>query len=187
MQMSTKCKIEIESLEILNKCSNIPFPVIGNLKPEAETEIELRKRLTFRYFDLRKTESQRILDLRANVVKKIRRSLEDELGFIEVETPTLAAHTPGGAAEFIVPTQMHGQVYSLPQSPQIYKQLLMIGQLDRYYQIARCYRDESIRGDRQPEFTQVDLELSFVSQDQVISLLEKIIIDSWSETLVCFL
>uniref|UniRef100_A0A914R0N3 Aminoacyl-transfer RNA synthetases class-II family profile domain-containing protein n=1 Tax=Panagrolaimus davidi TaxID=227884 RepID=A0A914R0N3_9BILA len=176
-------EVEIESLEVLNKCSTIPFPVIGNLKPDAETDVELRKRLIYRYFDLRKTEAQRLLHLRANVIKKIRRSLEDSLGFIEVETPTLAAHTPGGAAEFIVPTQMHGQVYCLPQSPQIYKQLLMIGQVDRYYQIARCYRDEAIRGDRQPEFTQVDIELSFVTQDQVLSLLEKMIIDSWPETL----
>uniref|UniRef100_A0A7E4VTV4 AA_TRNA_LIGASE_II domain-containing protein n=1 Tax=Panagrellus redivivus TaxID=6233 RepID=A0A7E4VTV4_PANRE len=176
-------EVEISSLTRLNKSASQPFPLfIDKLKPASakeESEVQLRKRLTYRYIDMRKTDLQRTLHLRANVIKSMRRCLEDQLGFLEVETPTLASHTPGGAAEFVVPTQIQGSSYALPQSPQLYKQLLMIGQIDRYYQIARCYRDEVVRGDRQPEFTQVDVELSFTTQEQVMGLIEKILVDSW--------
>ncbi|KHJ91183.1 tRNA ligase class II [Oesophagostomum dentatum] len=123
--------------------------------------------------------------MRSNVVHKMRRFLIEEAGFVDVETPTLFRRTPGGAAEFIVPAPPpnRGQCYSLPQSPQQFKQLLMVGGIDRYFQIARCYRDEGSKGDRQPEFTQVDVEMSFTSLDGVIALIEDMLISAWPEEL----
>uniref|UniRef100_A0A1I7XIF2 AA_TRNA_LIGASE_II domain-containing protein n=1 Tax=Heterorhabditis bacteriophora TaxID=37862 RepID=A0A1I7XIF2_HETBA len=127
----------------------------------------------------------RALRLRSEIVHKIRRFLIEDHGFIDVETPTLFRRTPGGAAEFLVPAAPpnQGKCYSLPQSPQQFKQLLMIGAIDRYFQIARCYRDEGSKGDRQPEFTQVDLELSFTNQDAVMQLVEDMIISAWPDSL----
>lgn len=131
-------------------------------------------RLKFRYLDLRKSEMQRALRFRSQVNKLLRDKLHD-LKFVECETPTLFNRTPGGANEFIVPTQIPNRFYSLTQSPQQLKQLLMIGGLDRYFQITRCYRDETGRPDRQPEFTQVDLELSFTNQELVMSLMDELV------------
>nr|CDJ93392.1 Aminoacyl-tRNA synthetase domain containing protein [Haemonchus contortus] len=145
-----------------------------------------KTRLHCRHIDLRTDRMQRALRIRSDVVHKMRRFLIEYAKFVDVETPTLFRRTPGGSAEFLVPAPPpnRGLCYSLPQSPQQFKQLLMVGGIDRYFQIARCYRDEGSKGDRQPEFTQVDLELSFTTQDGVMSLVEELLIAAWPEELV---
>ncbi len=161
-------------LLLLNTAQPAPFQVEDDTTASEET------RLRFRYVDLRRPRLQRNLALRHRVVFEMRRTL-DELGFYEVETPVLARPTPEGARDYLVPSRVHhGQFYALPQSPQLFKQLLMISGLDRYFQIARCYRDEDLRADRQPEFTQLDLEMSFPTQDLIFETIERVLERVWT-------
>ncbi|XP_064399986.1 aspartate--tRNA ligase, mitochondrial-like [Halichondria panicea] len=161
-------EVEVESLEVLNEISP-KLPFLPSTKGLVVTE-ELR--LRERQLELRTPHTQRNLRLRSEVAMAMREYLAHEHGFVEVETPTLFKRTSEGSREFIVPTRKPGKFYSLAQSPQQFKQLLMVGGIDRYFQFARCYRDEDMRSDRQPEFTQVDLEMSFVDMEGVIGMIE---------------
>ncbi|XP_065355526.1 aspartate--tRNA ligase, mitochondrial [Calliphora vicina] len=167
-------EIEADSVEILNAAKkNLPFEV-RKFNRAGE-----RLRLTHRYIDLRFSDMQHNLRLRSQVIMRMREYLINYLGFVEVETPTLFRRTPGGAQEFVVPTRKAGHFYSLVQSPQQFKQMLMAGAIDRYFQVARCYRDEATRPDRQPEFTQLDIELSFTNRDDIMQLIEETLRYSW--------
>ncbi|MDX2255146.1 MAG: aspartate--tRNA ligase [Pseudanabaenaceae cyanobacterium bins.39] len=164
-------EIYAESIELLNAV-NKPLPFLVSEADSVKEEL----RFKYRYLDMRGDRLARNLQLRFEVVKSIRRFLEDEYGFMEVETPILCRSTPEGARDYLVPSRVNaGQWYALPQSPQLFKQLLMVGGCDRYYQIARCFRDEDLRADRQPEFTQLDMEMSFMSQEEIINLNENLI------------
>lgn len=161
-------EIQVQELSVLNKCDILPFPI------QDEAEAQETTRLKYRYLDLRRpTLKQNILS-RSKFVREMRRALDD-LNFLDIETPFLYKSTPEGAREFLVPSRIHeGQFYALPQSPQLFKQVLMIAGFDRYYQIVKCFRDEDLRADRQPEFTQVDIEMSFVNESVVTSTLEAV-------------
>ncbi len=165
-------EIEVLSVVVLNESETPPFDVQSDGK-----EINEEIRLTYRYLDLRRERMQHNMRNRHRALESIRASYAQE-GFVEIETPHMTKSTPEGSRDFIVPSRLEtGKFYALPQSPQQYKQLLMTAGFERYFQIARCFRDEDTRGDRQPEFTQVDMEMSFVSQEEVMALNEKIIID----------
>lgn len=166
-------EIYVDNIELLNAVrSQLPFQV-----STADTEpVREDLRLKYRYLDLRRERMAGNLQLRHQVVKAIRRYLEDEENFIEIETPILTRSTPEGARDFLLPSRVHaGDWFALPQSPQLFKQILMVSGTDRYYQIARCFRDEDLRADRQPEFTQLDMEMSFMSVEEIIALNEKLI------------
>jgi aspartyl-tRNA synthetase len=168
-------EISTTNLEILSEAAPLPLPVDDNV--EASDDI----RLKYRYLDLRRSGPARALRLRSKA-NQIARTVLHDRDFLEIETPTLTRSTPEGARDFLVPVRLQpGTWYALPQSPQLFKQLLMVGGMERYYQIARCYRDEDFRADRQPEFTQLDIEMSFVTQDDVIALGEEIVSNLWRE------
>jgi aspartyl-tRNA synthetase len=164
---SGQVEVLCQQLEILNRSEPLPFQLDESVSEEV--------RLRFRYLDLRRDEMRERLMLRHRITRAMRRYL-DEAGFVDIETPTLSKATPEGARDYLVPSRTHaGKFFALPQSPQIYKQLLMISGFDRYYQIARCYRDEDLRADRQPEFTQLDIETSFLDQLEIQALMEKLV------------
>jgi aspartyl-tRNA synthetase len=163
-------EIVASKLHILNNAKTPPFPIEMEINAAEET------RLRYRYLDLRRPKPHQNLALRHKIVLEMRKAM-DELGFIEVETPMLTRSTPEGARDYLVPSRVHhGQFYALPQSPQIFKQILMIGGLDRYFQIVKCFRDEDLRADRQPEFTQLDLEMSFPRQDDIFNVIETVMV-----------
>ncbi len=166
-------EIQVNALDILNRANTPPFVI------EDDAQATEALRLKYRYLDLRRPPMQRLLALRHNVVRRIRDHLHHR-GFLEIETPILTKSTPEGARDYLVPSRVNqGECFALPQSPQLFKQMLMIGGADRYYQIARCFRDEDLRHDRQPEFTQIDIEMSFIEPDDIIALTEEFL------TIVC--
>ncbi|XP_070497044.1 aspartate--tRNA ligase, mitochondrial isoform X2 [Chironomus tepperi] len=175
--MTGNIEVTMKSLTVLNEAKkNLPLE-IRNFNRAKEN-----LRMEYRYLDLRFPDMQKNLRTRSKVLMKMREYLINHCGFVEVETPTLFRRTPAGAQEFVVPTRKAGKFYSLVQSPQQFKQLLMVGAIDRYFQIARCYRDESTRPDRQPEFTQLDIELSFTDQSQIMSMIEAVLVNCWPES-----
>ncbi|MDM8526653.1 aspartate--tRNA ligase [Anaerolineales bacterium HSG24] len=167
---SGEIELEGHSLAILNKAKTPPFDI------NKELPVDEKLRLQYRYLDLRRERMQRNITLRHNIIHHIRNFLGDE-EFVEIETPILFKTTPEGARDYLVPSRVHpGHFYALPQSPQQLKQLIMVAGYDRYFQIARCFRDEDQRGDRQPEFTQLDLEMSFIQQEDIMDLIERLMI-----------
>src|SRR5262245_58145733 len=166
-----------EEVEIISRSETPPFPIEDAEEPDEKTRLE------YRYLDLRRPAMTRMLQLR-NRVNRIIRDYMEEREFVEVETPILTRSSPSGARDFLVPSRLHpSNFYALPQAPQMLKQLLMVSGVQRYYQIARCFRDENLRADRQPEFTQLDLEMSFCDEEDVFSLIEGLFAKLWSETL----
>ena len=162
-------EVELSSIEVLNSATDLPFEITDDTTALEDT------RLKYRYLDIRRNPIKNNLITRHKIMMAVRKFLDHE-DFIEVETPVLCKSTPEGARDYLVPSRVNkGKFYALPQSPQLFKQLLMVGGMERYFQIAKCFRDEDLRSDRQPEFTQVDLEMSFVSEDDVMSLTEKLI------------
>jgi aspartyl-tRNA synthetase len=172
-------EIEVHAAElaVFNKSETPPFEITDNLDTGEE------KRLQFRYLDLRRAPLQRTLRVRHRIHQETRRYFDDQ-GFLELETPVMVKYTPGGARNFLVPSRMHhGKFFALAESPQLFKQLYMVAGFDRYFQIVKCFRDEDLRLDRQPEFTQIDVEMSFVNQDDVFRVMEGLIFKVWKEVL----
>ena len=166
-----------KALKILNKAETPPFPL------DTWSNVGEDVRLKYRFLDLRRKEIQDRLRIRSHITASIRRFLDDN-GFMDIETPILTRETPEGARDYLVPSRTHdGKFFALPQSPQLFKQLLMVAGMDRYYQIARCFRDEDLRADRQPEFTQIDIEMSFVSADDIMAIAEEMIRNLFKDVL----
>lgn len=170
-------EVRCTDMKVINECKHLPFPI----NDFSQSREELR--MQYRYIDIRGKQLQHNLRLRSSFLLNMRKYLCEREGFVDIETPTLFRRTPGGAQEFIVPTQHPGKFYSLPQSPQQFKQLLMAGAIDKYMQIAKCYRDEGSKPERQPEFTQLDLELSFTNQEEIKNLIERMLAACWPESL----
>ncbi len=168
-------EVFVDAVEVLNEAKTPPFVI------EDDAEVTEAIRLKYRYLDLRRPRMQKLLGLRHNIMQAARGFLNAE-EFLEIETPILTKSTPEGARDYLVPSRVNaGQFFALPQSPQLFKQVLMVSGVDRYYQIARCFRDEDLRNDRQPEFTQIDVEMSFVDRDQVMELMERMIVTIFRE------
>mgnify|MGYP001156504894 FL=1 len=173
-------EIMAEQLEVLNHADVLPFSIDD---PEVAAKVNEELRLKHRYLDLRRPEMIHNMRLRSRVATATRVFMEDQ-GFLEIETPTLFKSTPEGAREFLVPSRLHpGQFYALPQSPQQYKQILMVAGVEKYFQLARCYRDEDLRADRQPEFTQIDIEMSFIDREDIYALIEELLARVWKTAL----
>ena len=171
---SGEIEVIAEDVEVLSASAALPFPI------DEHVDVGEEARLRHRYLDLRRSGPNEALRLRSRV-NRAAREVMDRHGFVEIETPTLTRSTPEGARDFLVPARLQpGSWYALPQSPQLFKQLLMVAGMERYYQIARCYRDEDFRADRQPEFTQLDVEMSFVDQDDVLALSEEVLVALWA-------
>ncbi len=172
-------EVMISELRVLNTSETPPFPL------DEDTEVSDNLRLQYRYMDLRRPEISQNLILRHKALRSVRNFL-DTNNFLEIETPMLTRSTPEGARDYLVPSRVNaGKFYALPQSPQLFKQLLMIAGMDRYYQVVKCFRDEDLRSDRQPEFTQIDMELSFVDENDIIAIVEGMIQTIFSETIDC--
>ncbi len=170
-------EVVAKSFRVLNECKPLPFMV------EDETDASENLRYRYRYLDLRRPAIQKNLIIRHKAVRTIREFL-DYKGFLDIETPVLTKSTPEGARDYLVPSRTNpGQFFALPQSPQIFKQILMIAGMERYYQIVRCFRDEDLRADRQPEFTQVDMELSFVNPEDIMAIIEAMLRKVFKETI----
>lgn len=170
-------EVMVSELKILNSCNQLPFQV------NEEQDVNEKLRLKYRYLDLRRPEIQKNFILRSQAAQSVR-SFLSENGFHEVETPVLTKSTPEGARDYLVPSRVQpGQFYALPQSPQLFKQLLMVSGMDRYFQIVKCFRDEDLRGNRQPEFTQIDLEVSFTTPEEIYSLMEQLMARLFKETI----
>lgn len=170
-------EVMADGVTVLSESAPLPFPIDSGDESEINEEVRLR----YRYLDLRRETPARNLRLRSKVTSSIRRVMDDE-GFLDIETPYLTRSTPEGARDFLVPVRLQpGNWYALPQSPQLFKQLLMVAGMEKYYQIARCFRDEDFRADRQPEFTQLDIEMSFIDQEDILEVAERLLVKVWKE------